>query len=140
MSIFDIVTTGGGAVLILITHIQISPIKINPWSAIGRAVGKIINGEVLERVNVLDAAIKSLKAEFSENVAIDCRTRILRFGDEVLHGTKHTKDHFEEILRDIKKYNLYCEQHPEFENNVTELTSMRIKEIYQNCLKHNDFL
>ncbi len=140
MSIFDIVTTSGGVALILITLIQISPIKLNPWSAIGRTVGKIINGEVLEHVNVLDAAIKSLKAEFAENVAIDCRARILRFGDEVLHGTRHTKDHFEEILRDIKKYNRYCEEHPDFENNVTELTSSRIQDIYKKCLEQNDFL
>lgn len=140
MSIYDIITASGGAMLILITLIQISPIKLNPWSALGKAVGKVINGEVLERVNTLDKAIISLKAELAENLAIDCRTRILRFGDEVLHGTKHTKDHFEEILRDIKKYNLYCKQHPEFENNVTELTSSRIKDIYKKCLENNDFL
>ena len=45
-----------------------------------------------------------------------------------------------ETLRDIAAYERYCEDHPEFENNVTELTSDRIKTIYRRCLDSNDFL
>lgn len=140
MSAFEIITSGSGALFILLTLIQLAPIKVNPWSAIGKAIGKALNHEVLEKVDNLDAELKGLKSEVSENVAVDCRARILRFGDEVLHGERHTKDHFEQILRDIKKYELYCEEHPDFENNVTELTSTRIEEIYTKCLDTNDFL
>lgn len=130
----------GGILFVLMTLIQIAPIKINPWTAIGRAIGRAINHDVIEKVDNLDVEVKSIKAEMAENVAIDCRVRILRFGDEVLHGHKHTKDHFEEILKDIKKYELYCKEHPDFENNVTELTSMKIEECYKKCLDENSFL
>ena len=140
MSAFEFITSGSGVVFIILTLIQLAPIKINPWSAIGKAIGKAINNEVIEKVDNLDSEVKSLKSEVAENVAVDCRARILRFGDEVLHGERHTKDHFEQILRDIKKYELYCEEHPKFENNVTELTSTRIAEIYKHCLDTNDFL
>lgn len=37
-------------------------------------------------------------------------------------------------------YERYCDDHPEFENNVTELTSDRIETIYRRCLDSNDFL
>ena len=140
MSAFEFITSGSGVVFIILTLIQLAPIKINPWSAIGKAIGKAINNEVIEKVDNLDSEVKSLKSEVAENVAVDCRARILRFGDEVLHGERHTKDHFELILRDIKKNELYCEEHPKFENNVTELTSTRIAEIYKHCLDTNDFL
>ena len=140
MSAFEFITSGSGVVFIILTLIQLAPIKIDPWTAIGKAIGKAINNEVIEKVDNLDSEVKSLKSEVAENVAVDCRARILRFGDEVLHGERHTKDHFEQILRDIKKYELYCEEHPEFENNVTELTSTRIAEIYKHCLDTNDFL
>lgn len=140
MSAFELITSGSGVVFIILTLIQLAPIKIDPWTAIGKAIGKAINNEVIEKVDNLDSEVKSLKSEVAENVAVDCRARILRFGDEVLHGERHTKDHFEQILRDIKKYELYCEEHPEFENNVTELTSTRIAEIYKHCLDTNDFL
>lgn len=140
MSAFELITSGSGVVFIILTLIQLAPIKVDPWTAIGKAIGKAINNEVIEKVDNLDSEVKSLKSEVAENVAVDCRARILRFGDEVLHGERHTKDHFEQILRDIKKYELYCEEHPKFENNVTELTSTRIAEIYKHCLDTNDFL
>lgn len=49
-------------------------------------------------------------------------------------------DHFDQTLRDIAAYERYCEDHSEFENNVTELTSDQIKTIYRRCLDSNDFL
>ena len=55
-------------------------------------------------------------------------------------GGGKLKDHFDQTLRDIDAYERYCEDHPEFENNVTELTSDRIKTIYRRCLDSNDFL
>ena len=34
------VLTGGGIILVAMTLIQIAPIKLDPWSAIARAVGR----------------------------------------------------------------------------------------------------
>ena len=52
---------GGGIIIVLTTIIQISPIKINPWSWIGRAIGRVINSEVLERVEKLSCSVKQIK-------------------------------------------------------------------------------
>ena len=48
-----ILLSGGGVLLILMTLIQVTPIKFNPWSWIGRCIGRAINGEVLSKVDNL---------------------------------------------------------------------------------------
>ena len=62
------------------------------------------------------------------------------YGDETIHGTRHTKEHFDQILDDITTYERYCDEHKDFPNEKTVITSRRIKEIYERCLQDNDFL
>lgn len=140
MALKDVLLGGGSTLFVVLTLIQIAPIKINPWSAIAKAFGRAINSEVLEKVDKLESELKGVRSGMAEEKAVTCRARILRFGDECLHGQRHTKDHFDQTLRDIATYERYCESHPEFENNVTEITSARIKEIYRRCLDTNEFL
>ena len=131
---------GSGAIIILMTLIQISPIKINPWSWIGRCIGRAINGEVLEKVETLTRDVKQNKADDDEQWASLSRTHILRFGDEILHGMSHSKEHFNQVLLDISKYEQYCESHPQYINNIATATIQQIKKTYQKCLDENNFL
>lgn len=48
MSIQEILTAGGGTLIVLLTLVQIAPIKLNPWSAIVKWIGHALNAEVLE--------------------------------------------------------------------------------------------
>ena len=43
MTIQEILAGGGGLLLILMTLVQIAPVKINPWSALAKAIGKAIS-------------------------------------------------------------------------------------------------
>ena len=140
MAVQDLLLPCGGLLIVLLTLIQIAPIKINPWSAIAKTLGRAINKEMMDKLESLDKEMKQLRDATALESALNCRVRILHFGDETLHGQKHTKEHFDQILRDIDKYEHYCSTHPEFENNVTVLTSARIKEIYQKRLADGDFL
>lgn len=134
------IATGSGILLAAMTLIQIAPIKLNPWSALAKAIGRAINGEVITKVDRLERELLGMKENLEERDAISCRSRILHFGDETIHGVRHTKEHFDQILRDITTYERYCDDHPNFENNTTVLTSRRIKDIYEDCLKTADFL
>lgn len=136
----DIGLYGGGLVLILMTLIQITPIKLNPWSWLGRCIGRAINGEVLEKVDALSQDVKNNKADDDEQWASLSRSHILRFGDELLHGVAHSKEHFDQILLDISKYEKYCDTHPEYLNNIANATIHQIKKTYQKCLEDNNFL
>ena len=66
----------------------------------------------------------------AEQSARNSRARILRFGDEILHGTKHTQEHFDEILGCITEYTKYCDEHPDFMNHVTVKTTQHILDVY----------
>ena len=140
MAVQDLLLPCGGLLIALLTLIQIAPIKINPWSAIAKTLGRAINKEMMDKLESLDKEMKQLRDATALESVLNCRVRILHFGDETLHGQKHTKEHFDQILRDIDKYEHYCSTHPEFENNVTVLTSARIKEIYRKRLADGDFL
>ena len=54
MSVQDIVLAGGGGAFVLLTLLQIAPIKINPWSAIAKTVGRAINAEVLTHIDAYE--------------------------------------------------------------------------------------
>lgn len=130
----------GGAILILMTFVQIAPIKINPWSWIGKCIGRAINSEVLEKVETLTQDVAKNKADDDEQWASLSRTHILRFGDEIRHGVVHSKEHFDQVLLDISKYERYCDTHKDYLNDVAHATIKLIKNSYQKCLEENNFL
>lgn len=137
---FKIIGVGSGVLIAVSALIQISPIKINPWTHIARAIGRAINGELTDKITRLESNVTALREQVSEQAATECRARILRFGDEVLHRERHTKEHFDQILRDIDTYENYCRTHPRFENHITALTSSRIIKIYEECCGKGEFL
>ena len=130
----------GGAILLVMSLVQISPIKINPWTWIGRTIGRLINGEVIEKVEALSKDVKANKADDDEQWVSLSRSHILRFGDELLHGVGRSKEHFDQILEDISKYEHYCDSHPEYPNGKAIATIKQIKKTYQKCLEENKFL
>ena len=113
---------GGGALLLLMTLVEVAPIKINPWRWLGKCIGRLINGEVMSKVDELSKDLKSLRDECGEREASLCRTHILRFGDELLHGVAHSQEHFMQILVDIDNYESYCDTHPGYRNNIANVT------------------
>ena len=145
---------GGVCLVILLSLVEISPININPWSKFFRALGKALNKDMLDEINGLKTELADLKKEIKkvddrvdkmdsridENNAIQCRSRILRFGDEVSHGQNHSRDHFKQIFCDITTYNSYCHNHPEFQNDMTKITSKRIEDDYMERDKRDTFL
>lgn len=129
-------------VAVLSTFLEVSKIKINPWSWLAKTIGRAINGEVLEKVNQLEADVLKLRDEEDERNAKAARIRILHFGDELLHSPdqRHSKEHFDEILQSITEYNQYCKDHPNFKNHMTEVITKHILKTYDKCLEDNTFL
>ena len=121
------------------TIIQLTPIKINPWSWIAKRLGRAINGEVLAKQDRLGADLADLRSTVDERAAKDSRVRILRFGDEILHGVDHSKEHFDQILQDITEYDQYCKDHPDFKNNMTQITTRKIMDTYAEVWENRAF-
>ena len=147
LTIGELLGWGSAAVVALSCVVEFSKIKINPWTWLARHVGRAINGEVLdkmdtlnERVDKLSDKVDKIEARQDERDAKTARTHILRFGDEVRIGVRHSKESFDEVLADITAYESYCNAHPEFPNNRTRAAEKFISETYDECLRENKFL
>lgn len=147
MTIGELLAGGGGLLFILCTLIQISPVKFNPWSRIAKWIGKELNSEVVAKVDKLEVSVSELKNRQTEAEArtekrdVDlCRTRILRFADELRRNIPHSEEFFDQVLDDISVYEHYCESHKNYENNKAVAAIQKIKRTYQERLDKNDFL
>lgn len=147
MSLYDWLKTGGGIVLLMLTLVQITPIKINPWSAVARAIGKAMNKDMMDKLESVETDVKNLKEKhdnlenrMDKDDADDCRTRILRFADELRRGVEHSEEFFNQILDDISDYERYCSEHPEYKNSKAVNAIAKIDKVYQKCMGENSFL
>lgn len=157
LSIKDILLECGGVVGIVFTILQVSKIEINPWTWVAKTLGRALNEEVIDKVDSIETQfneqvtslehqlddishdVQNLRNVVDENEASNCRIRILRFGDEILHGVSHSKEHFDQVLVDITNYENFCKSHPDFKNNIADATIRRIKQVYDERLEENDF-
>jgi hypothetical protein len=126
MSLQEIITNGGLTLVVILSIIQVTPVKINPWSWIARNVGKALTADVLDKL--------------SENEADTARYRIIRFDDEIRHETRHSEEHFNQILSDIDRYEKYCASHPKYPNNKAVMAIEKIKKTYAKCKDENSFI
>lgn len=136
-----------GATAIMCTILERIPQAISPWSRLFKYMGKSMNGEVLQRLDTIEDKIKELEKQSKdteskreEDKVIEARIRIIRLGDELLQNEMHSKDYFDQILKDITLYEHYCRDHPNFENDITTMTVKHIREIYLKCMKEHSFL
>lgn len=140
MSIEEIISYGGGTLLFLMTLIQIAPIKMNPWSAIAKAIGKAINADVLKELDTVKKDLADhVKANEVRN-ADEHRTRILRFNNELLRDISHTKEEFIDVLADIDFYERYCRDHKDYKNNRAVHAIANVSRSYDERLRKHDFL
>lgn len=131
----------------LLSLVEVSPIKINPWSGLAKWLGRAINGEVLESVEEAKKAQKETRRALDEHIRADdernadtLRMRILHFNNELLRGDRHTREDFIEILAVIDAYEQYCKNHPNYRNNRASHAIANIGRVYDERLKLRDFL
>lgn len=147
MSLKEMLLSGGGLLLLLLTIVQIAPIKINPWSAIARGIGKAFNASVLKEIEDVKKECTETKEVLDEHIRIDDernadahRQRILAFNNELLRDIPHTEEDFIEILAEIDFYEKYCETHPKYKNNRASHAVAHIGRVYDERLEKHDFL
>lgn len=147
MDISEIVKYALLGVAGLATVVEVTPIKISPWSALAKLIGKKLNADITEKleeqsktVGEIKSKTEALEGQLEQKDAEDARNHILRFGDEVKNHVRHSEEYFNQILADITKYEHYCQVHPEFQNARTVATKNIILKVYQKCIEENDFL
>ena len=140
MSIHEWLVGGGGLLAVLLTLVQIAPVKVNPWSAIAKAIGRAMNADVLRELDMVTQKLDTHIRVDDERNADSYRTRILQFNNELLREIMHTREDFIEILAVIDDYERYCREHKEYKNNRAVCAIENIKRVYMERLQKHDFL
>lgn len=116
---------------LILRMIEVSKIKINPWTAIRRWVIDTLGKEHAEKISKLEKSVEEIKTLIKAHIddsdrrdAERARRRILAFEREVQLEVRHSKEEFEDILETVRQYETYCATHPDFKNHIaTEATS-----------------
>ena len=147
MSFDKIIAGSGGLLLVVLTLIQVAPIKVNPWTAIARTVGRAINKDVLDGLAEVKDDQKETRRVLDDHIKVDDtrnadahRARILQFNNELLRDIPHTREDFIEVLAEIDFYERFCEEHPDYKNNRCTHAIANIGRVYDDRLRKHDFL
>ena len=132
-SIISIPGVKTALLIFILSVVEISPIKINPWSWVGGLIGKFLGIKSL--MNKVDA----LEKKVDENQATTIRVRILRFEDELQEERKHSKDSWDQCMDDIRRYEEYTSTHPKFKNEITVASVNHIRKQYGERLERRDW-
>lgn len=124
--------------------IQISPIRINPYSALVKWIGDVACASTREDINklfdkidrvevkqaetesklntsiaILQTNLSNIEKVNKENEIKNIRRQILLFYEDLRSGEDKPLDSFHSILADIDEYKKYCEENPDFKNGYT---------------------
>ena len=123
-------TLGGGvggyvitAILLLMSLIQISPLKLNPWDSIFAWIGKKANGETQKKLEALEKQLR----EMWINQHRQC---ILTFARESRAGIDHSVDEWSTVLNLIADYEVFCSKN-QVSNGIVRADAEYIQKLYQ---------
>lgn len=141
--------------------VQISPIKINPWTSLLKWLGNVINAGTEKKIEEMqesfDKKLAEIRDHFSkelaevkrqleaqmismdENEKDRIRNEVLSFATSCRRGIHHTKDEFDHIITIHRKYEALLKKTGD-ENGVFTEEYDFILEIYHECQRENKFV
>ena len=151
-------------VTIVLTLVEISPIKINPLEALFKYIGRKTTEEVNRKLdnlwdefgnrenelrkshevladsfNNLQSEIHTVKREFEIKNANDKRWDILDFANSCRNNRQHSREEWEHVIDQLKCYETYVKEH-KIDNGVIEEETKYLRELYRERCIRNDFL
>lgn len=125
-------------VAILMTLIQITPIKLNPWDTLFKWIGNKLNADIKKD---LDSVKKDLDEHIkSSNIKDlrDTRMHILEFCNSCMNGQRHTKEQFDFMITQCDDYEQYIEKN-KIKNGVITSAINEIRRRYDDAIHNNYF-
>ena len=138
MTIYEIFSkmTGGevagwafAAIIILMSLIQISPVKVNPWDRLFGWLGGKLNGETREQ-------LKSLQKQVNDIWINSHRQSILTFARECRADIDHDAEEWNHILSIADEYEVYCQKNT-VSNGVVKADTEYIRGLYQELSREH---
>lgn len=135
-----------GLVLFVISVVEFTPIKCNPWSAILGWIGSKLNSRVNTKLSEISKKVDKLDTDLDEHIAEskakelrDTRRDILEFCNACMNRRKHTQEQFEFVLRQCDDYEDYIEKN-HLKNGVVAAAIKEIRRLNAKCIQENSYL
>lgn len=135
MEIINRLTAGemaGWAVVLLILFlslIQISPLKLNPWDSIFGWIGKKTQGEMRKQITDLQKQVTDIWISSH-------RQSILTFAREARSGILHSSDEWANVLNQSEEYEKYIKDHG-LSNGIVTQDTVYIRSLYQEMSREH---
>lgn len=126
-------------IIVVSIFIQITPIKVNPWSALFKWIGKTITGNACNKIDGLIEKVEKIEKDVKTNEKDRIRWEILDFANSCRNDRKHTRDEFQHIVALNDKYKRLLSETNDT-NGVFEVEYNYIQDLYAERLEKNDFL
>ena len=110
------------ALVLLLSLVQISPLKLNPWDCIFGWIGQKVNGKMQEQLNMLQGQVREMWINKH-------RQTLLIFARECRAGIDHSADEWVNALNVADEYEKYCESHA-VTNGIVKADTAYIRELY----------
>ncbi len=138
MSVYEMVSRlqageiAGWAVVLLIlllSLIQVSPLKINPWDRILGWIGKKLNGETEKNLQKLGTQVQDMWIS-------NHRQCILTFARECRAGIDHSSDEWTNVLNTAEEYEQYVEKN-HVTNGIITQDTVYLRNLYQELSREH---
>ena len=129
------------------------PVIVSCITATGAFITTLLNrvwqirDKKSDKIDSLSKEVKGIRETLDGHIAEDemrevlqTRRRVIDFADECRRGTKHSEEHFNNVLSDIDAYERYCNDHPNFENRQAVSSIQFIMDVYDTCKRENNFI
>lgn len=93
-----------------------------------------------EKIDRLTELVQQVSDRVDATSAVNARTRILRFDDELINGVHHSREYFQQTLEEIDTYEGYCNKHPDFKNNACVMAIEHIRRVYSHLQDTGGFV
>lgn len=115
--------------IILLSLLQIAPIRLNPWDNILGWIGKKTNGVMREQ-------LKELKKQVQDMWVGSHRQTVLTFAREARAGVEHSSDEWANVLNIIAEYERFV-QEKNISNGIVKADSEYIRDLYQELSREH---
>ena len=135
--VFEKITSGEmagwalAALFVLLSLIQVSPLKLNPWDNIFAWIGKKMNGATEKR-------LQEVEKQVSDMWINNHRQCILTFARECRSDISHSSDEWSNVLNVAEEYEKYVEE-KHITNGIINQDTQYLRKLYQELSMEHKF-
>ena len=116
-------------IVILLSLIQISPLKLNPWDKLLGWFGKKLNGSTEKRLETVEKQIRDMWIN-------NHRQTVLTFARECRADIEHSSDEWTNVLNVAEEYEKYVIEN-KITNGIITQDTVYLRKLYQELSREH---